>query len=104
MLAYIPAMLEVRQTTVFRRWLGGLKDKRAVERIAQRIVRLQAGLFGDAKFFDGIGEFKIDYGPGYRVYFVQRGPVVVILLCGGDKATQSRDIRKAKAMADDLES
>lgn len=96
-------MLEVRQTTVFKRWLEGLRDKRAVERIAQRIVRLQAGLFGDAKFFDGIGELRIDHGPGYRVYFVQRGSVVVILLLGGDKGSQSRDIQKAKELALDLE-
>lgn len=97
-------MLEVRQTTVFRDRLAALKDKRAVERIAQRVVRLQSGLFGDAKFFGGIGELRIDCGPGYRVYFVQRGPVIVVLLCGGDKATQSRDIRKAKILAEELES
>ena len=96
-------MFQVRQTTVFRDWLDGLKDRRAQERIAQRIIRLQSGLFGDAKFFDGIGELRIDYGPGYRAYFVRRGDVVVILLCGGDKRTQDRDIRAAKAMADELE-
>ncbi|WP_307877405.1 MULTISPECIES: type II toxin-antitoxin system RelE/ParE family toxin [unclassified Rhizobium] len=88
---------------MFRRWFDGLKDKRAVERITQRIVRLQAGLFGDIKFFDGIGELRVDHGPGYRVYFVQRGSVLVILLWGGDKSSQTRDIRKAKAMANDLE-
>lgn len=75
----------------------------AQERIAQRIVRLQAGLFGDAKFFDGIGELRVDHGPGYRVYFVQRGRLLVILLCGGDKGSQDRDIRKAQAMAAELE-
>ncbi|MBO9098992.1 MULTISPECIES: type II toxin-antitoxin system RelE/ParE family toxin [unclassified Rhizobium] len=96
-------MPEVRQTILFRRWFDGLKDKRAVERITQRIVRLQAGLFGDIKFFDGIGELRVDHGPGYRVYFVQRGSVLVILLWGGDKSSQTRDIRKAKAMANDLE-
>ncbi|MBF0327193.1 MAG: type II toxin-antitoxin system RelE/ParE family toxin [Alphaproteobacteria bacterium] len=96
-------MIEVRQTTVFRDWLDGLRDRRAQERIAQRIVRLQAGLFGDAKFFDGIGELRVDYGPGYRVYFVQRGAVVVVLLCGGDKGSQSRDIKHAKALASELE-
>lgn len=96
-------MIEVRQTAVFRDWLDGLKDRRAQERIAQRIVRLQAGLFGDAKFFDGIGELRIDHGPGYRVYFVRRGIVLVILLCGGDKSTQARDIGNAKEMAEDLE-
>ncbi|WP_438752583.1 type II toxin-antitoxin system RelE/ParE family toxin [Pararhizobium sp. O133] len=95
--------MEVRQTLIFRNWLDGLKDTRARTRIAQRIVRLQAGLFGDAKFFEGIGELRIDHGPGYRVYFVQRGAVVVILLCGGDKSTQDKDIRKAKSMVDDLD-
>ena len=96
-------MIEVRQTTVFRDWFDGLKDRRAQERIAQRIVRLQAGLFGDTKFFDGIGELRVDHGPGYRVYFVQRGLVVIVLLCGGDKGSQGRDIRRAKALAAELE-
>jgi putative addiction module killer protein len=96
-------MFEVRQTTLFKRWFEGLRDQRAVERIAQRVVRLQAGLFGDAKFFDGIGELRIDHGPGYRVYFVQRGSVVIMLLWGGDKSSQSRDIKKAKELALDLE-
>lgn len=95
--------MEVRQTVIFRNWLDGLKDIRARTRIAQRIVRLQAGLFGDAKFFEGIGELRIDHGPGYRVYFAQRGAVFVILLCGGDKSTQDKDIRRAKAMVDDLD-
>jgi len=96
-------MFEVRQTAVFRDWLDGLRDGRARERIAQRVVRLQAGLFGDAKFFGGIGELRVDHGPGYRVYFVRRGDVVVILLCGGDKRTQDRDIETAKVMAEQLE-
>lgn len=96
-------MREVRQTVEFRDWLESLRDDRARQRIAQRLVRLQVGLFGDAKFFDGIGELKIDYGPGYRIYFVELRKVVVILLCGGDKSTQSRDIRKAKVMADQIE-
>ena len=96
-------MIEVRQTAVFRDWLDGLKDRRAQERIAQRIVRLQAGLLGDAKFFDGIGELRVDHGPGYRVYFVKRGMVVIVLLCGGDKGSQSRDIKRAKALSAELE-
>jgi putative addiction module killer protein len=85
-------MFEIRQTPTFAGWLRALKDHRASERIAQRLVRLQSGLFGDAKFFDGIGELRIDYGPGYRVYFVKRGDVVVVLLCGGDKRTQAKDL------------
>ncbi len=60
-------------------------------------------MLGDAKFFDGIGELRIAFGPGYRVYFTQRGKVLVILLCGGDKDSQRRDITRAKALADDLE-
>lgn len=96
-------MFEVRQTAEFRDWLEGLKDGRARERIAQRIVRLQAGLFGDAKFFEGIGELRVDHGPGYRVYFARRGRVVVILLYGGDKSTQRRDIEHAKDLASGLE-
>jgi putative addiction module killer protein len=95
-------MIEVRETRLFRDWLDGLKDRRASERIAQRIVRLQSGLFGDVKFFDGIGELRVDHGPGYRVYFVQRGKVLVILLCGGDKRTQKKDIRRAGEMAKEV--
>lgn len=92
-------MFDVQQTVVFQEWLDGLKDKRVVRKIAQRIVRLSAGLFGDVKFFDGIGELRIDHGPGYRVYFVRRGETLVILLCGGDKSTQPGDIRRAIALA-----
>ncbi|MHB1110712.1 MAG: type II toxin-antitoxin system RelE/ParE family toxin [Devosia sp.] len=86
-------MIEVRQTTVFRDWLDGLVDGRAAERIAQRIVRLQSGLFG---------ELRVDYGPGYRVYFVWRGRVLILLLCGGDKRTQKKDVTRAKLMAKEV--
>jgi putative addiction module killer protein len=97
-------VFEVRQTVVFSRWLERLADQRAAERIAQRIVRLQSGLLGDVKpVGEGVSELRIDYGPGYRVYFVQRGKIMIVLLCGGDKRTQSRDIRAAKALAADLE-
>lgn len=71
----------------------------ARKRIIDRLSRVQAGHLGDTKYFDGIAELRIDYGPGYRVYFVQRGQTIVVLLCGGDKSTQSRDIMRAKAMA-----
>lgn len=77
-------------------------DRRGADKIAQRIVRFASGLAGDVKFFDGIGEMRIDYGPGYRVYFARRGDVLVILLCGGDKSSQRRDIEKAKRMAAEL--
>lgn len=95
-------MLRVEQTLEFQDWMARLRDRLAVKRIAQRIVRLQSGLFGDAKFFDGIGELRVDHGPGYRVYFVRRGDTLVVLLCGGDKSTQPRDIERAKAMAKDF--
>ena len=96
-------MIEVRQTEVFSEWLHGLRDQRAVARITKRLDRMSAGNFGDSKTFEGISELRIDYGPGYRVYFVRRGPVVVVLLCGGDKRTQDADIKRAKRMARDLE-
>ena len=95
-------MIEVRQTAEFMQWHAALTDQRAAEKIAQRIVRLQAGLFGDVKFFHGIGELRIDFGPGYRVYFVRRGDVLVILLCGGDKARQRQDIGRALALAKEV--
>ncbi|TPI43265.1 type II toxin-antitoxin system RelE/ParE family toxin [Mesorhizobium sp. B2-9-1] len=95
-------MIDVRQTEEFRKWLRDLKDIRAARKIAQRLIRVGAGLLGDAKFFEGIGELRIDYGPGYRVYFVRRGSTIIILLCGGDKSSQDRDIRKAKQMADEV--
>ena len=89
----------MRQTPEFQGWLDSLKDAQAARRIAQRVVRLQSGLLGDAKFFDGIGELRVDHGPGYRVYFMRRGPLVVVLLCGGDKSSQDRDIALAKTIA-----
>jgi putative addiction module killer protein len=92
-------MIEVRQTAVFREWLNGLPDQVAVRRIAQRIARLSSGLYGDVKpVGDGVSELRIDHGPGYRLYFVQQGKVLILLLCGGDKKTQDRDIKVAKAM------
>jgi putative addiction module killer protein len=93
-------MIEIRQTPTFKE---GLKDRRAVERIAQRLVRVEAGLFGDVKpVGEGVGELRIDFGPGYRVYFTQRGKLLVILLAGGDKRTQSKDVKTAKALAANL--
>jgi putative addiction module killer protein len=79
-----------------------LKDHRAAARIEIRISRVEEGNFGDAKFFNGIGELRIDYGPGYRVYFVQHGKLLVILLCGGDKSSQKADINRAAAMAKEI--
>jgi putative addiction module killer protein len=102
--SYSSQAIEVRQTTIFRRWLDDLADRRAAAHIAQRIVRLEAGLVGDAKpVGDGVSELRIDHGPGYRVYFVQRERVLIILLCGGDKRSQRRDIDRARALVADLE-
>jgi putative addiction module killer protein len=96
-------MAEVRQTDLFRKWFAALRDVNAKRRIAQRIVRLQSGLMGDVKpVGDGVSELRVDYGPGYRLYFVTRGAEVVVLVCGGDKHTQERDIRSAKLMAAEL--
>ena len=96
-------MLEVRQTATYAEWFSGLRDRTARTRIDIRIRRLSLGNAGDAKpVGEGISELRIDYGPGYRVYFIQKGNVYVVLLAGGDKATQDRDIREAKALARDL--
>jgi putative addiction module killer protein len=93
-------MIEVRKTEAFERWFTSLRDRKAAARISSRIDRLQLGLLGDVKpVGEGVSEMRIDYGPGYRVYFVQRGREVVILLAGGDKRTQSRDIERALEFA-----
>ena len=97
-------MVEVRQTEVFNDWFRGLKDRKAKARIQARIDRLELGGFGDiAPVGEGVSELRIHYGPGYRLYFVQCGQVVVVLLAGGDKSTQDSDINKAKELAKHLE-
>jgi len=101
---YSSQMVEVRQTAIFREWFEHLDDERARERIAQRIVRLQSGLMGDVRpVGGGVSELRVDHGPGYRVYFVRRGRVLIILLCGGDKGSQRRDIARARELAADVE-
>ncbi len=81
-----------------------MADHGAPERIAQRIIRLQAGLMGDVKpVGSGVSELRVDYGSGYRLYFVRRGRILIVLLCGGDKGSQRRDIARAKALAAELE-
>ena len=96
-------MIEVRRTEEFIRWIAGLRDEMDRARIARRIDRLAAGNFGDVKAVGGgVSELRFTFGPGYRVYFTRRGNVVVILLCGGDKGSQSRDIEKARAMAKEI--
>lgn len=93
-------MIEVRQTDVYVRWIERLPDDRARARIEARIFRLSLGNPGDVRpVGEGVSELRIDYGPGYRVYIAQQGKTVVILLCGGDKRTQKKDIVAAKALA-----
>ena len=93
-------MAELIKSTTFDRWCADLRDKRAVARILARLDRLAVGNPGDVKpVGEGISEMRIDYGPGYRVYFLQRGLLLIVLLCGGDKSTQDRDIARAKALA-----
>ncbi|MFA6414363.1 MAG: type II toxin-antitoxin system RelE/ParE family toxin [Syntrophales bacterium] len=96
-------MIEVRKTETFAQWLDGLRDLRARARVQARIERLAAGNAGDVKAVgEGVSELRIDYGPGYRVYFTKRGRMVVILLAGGDKRTQANDIIIAQRLADNL--
>jgi len=96
-------MIEIRRTAVFAAWLRDLRDDRAKARIASRLDRLALGNFGDVRAAgEGVSELRIPYGPGYRVYLKRRGAALVVLLCGGDKATQDRDIRAAKELARQL--
>jgi putative addiction module killer protein len=93
-------VFELRQTPDFAKWIKGLKDRVAVQRIAVRLDRMQLGNLGDAQpVGDGVSEARIHYGPGYRLYFVRRGELLIVLLCGGDKSTQARDIERAKTLA-----
>ena len=95
-------MAEVLKTSVFGAWLSDLKDRQAVARITARIDRLALGNPGDVKPVGaGVSEMRIDFGPGYRVYSQQRGSLVVLLLCGGDKRTQDADIKQAIKLAGD---
>ena len=94
-------MIEVRQTVEFARWLRKLADPQALVRVVGRIRRMEQGNFGDVRSFGrGLMEMRVDYGSGYRIYFVRGGELVVILLCGGDKRTQTKDIERARNMAE----
>lgn len=93
-------MIEIKQTATFAKWETQLRDKRARTIIAARLMRLAEGLPGDVEpVGEGISELRIHYGPGYRVYFQRRGNLLVVLLCGGVKNTQARDIATAKKLA-----
>ena len=97
-MGYIVPMKTIRTTPEYDAWFAGLRDQAARQRISIRIRRVSLGNFGDVKpVGEGVSELRVDYGPGYRVYLVQRGDVII--LCGGDKRTQSQDIAKAKRMA-----
>jgi putative addiction module killer protein len=96
-------MIEVRQTEQYRRWFAKLRDHEARARIDIRIRRVSLGNPGDVKAVgEGVSELRIDYGPGYRVYYVQHADAVLILLCGGDKQSQDKDINTAKLLAQQL--
>jgi len=96
-------MIEIRKTDVFAEWVDSLRDIRARARILVRIERLAAGNPGDVKpVAEGVSELRVDYGPGYRVYFIKRGRELVILLAGGDKSTQASDIKTALRLARNL--
>ncbi|AJF06282.1 type II toxin-antitoxin system RelE/ParE family toxin [Geoalkalibacter subterraneus] len=95
--------MEIRKTDVYAKWLDGLRDIRARARILARVERLAAGNAGDAEpVGEGVSELRINYGPGYRVYYKQHGRELVILLAGGDKSSQSRDIKTALRLARNL--
>jgi len=97
-------MIEIYRTSAYLKWIRGMTDRAARARIEVRLSRLETGLFGDVKSVgEGVSELRIDYGPGYRVYFTRHGEKLVLLLMGGDKRTQARDIRKAQELAREME-
>ena len=96
-------MIEIRKTDLFAKWIDSLSDIRAKARILVRIERLATGNPGDARAVgEGISELRINYGPGYRVYYKKVGQTLIVLLAGGDKRTQSRDIKAAKRLVEGL--
>jgi putative addiction module killer protein len=96
-------MVDIKKTDVYARWLDNLRDIRARARVLARVERLASGNPGDVKSVgEGVSEMRIDYGPGYRVYFTRRGNEIVILLVGGDKSTQNADIKTAQELARNL--
>jgi len=96
-------MIEVRQTNEFKAWVAALRDRKARAIIGDRTSRLEGGLVGDIKSVGGdVSELRIHYGPGYRVYLTWKGATLVILLCGGDKGSQDRDIRRAQKLAKEV--
>jgi putative addiction module killer protein len=101
---YVGQAFQIRESMEFANWFDSLRDRKASAKIVDRIRRAGDGNFGDVKHAGGgLSELRIDYGPGYRVYFSQRGKELVILLCGGDKSTQDRDIKHAKQLKSELD-
>lgn len=97
-------MFTVRQTQAFQDWLDGLKDPRAQVRIAARLRMAEAGNLGDWKSVGGdVSEIRVDFGPGYRLYFTRRGSILIVMLAGGDKSSQTRDIKRAQRILKLLE-
>ena len=97
-------MLEIRETEEFANWLEALRDRVGKARILVRIQRLVSGNPGDVKpVGDGISELRLNYGPGYRIYYIRRGAAFIILLCGGDKGSQEKDIARPRKLAGELE-
>jgi putative addiction module killer protein len=93
-------VIEVRQTAEFRDWLADLRDRQAAIRIVSRLRRVERGALGDSKSVgEGVHELRVDHGPGYRLYFVWRGNQLIVLICGGDKSSQDRDIKTAHRLA-----
>ena|SRR5581483_5396402 len=97
-------MLEIRETEEFANWLEGSRDRVGKAKVLVRIQRLASGNPGDVKpVGDGISELRINYGPGYRIYYIRQGTAFIILLCGGDKGSQEKDIAKVRKLAAELE-
>jgi len=93
-------MFDIQQTDDFRKWLKKLKDRKARNILLERINRMKFAHWGDVKQVgEGVREFRVHYGPGFRVYFIQMGETVIVLLCGGTKGSQDKDIQKAKQLA-----
>jgi putative addiction module killer protein len=101
---YEGQIFQIRETMEFAKWFGALRDRRASAKILDRIRRAADGNFGDVKHAgSGVSELRVDYGPGYRVYFSQRGSELIMLLCGGDKRTQDRDAARARKLKSELD-
>jgi putative addiction module killer protein len=102
-MANVVTRLQIEQTDHFKSWLVALRDGKARARIVSRLTRLRLGNFGDVKALGGkLSELRVDHGPGYRVYFTQRGKTIYLLLCGGDKRTQNSDITIARGLIAEL--